>query len=295
MQPETRCPTCDAPSSAAMGAEPVEVVARTLAREDGVLPDDEGWQAYEDTAREVVWALTAAGWGDVAALHAERDELLSAVVRSVQLYGTGFVWRRPDGQEVAIDPAEIQMWFSADEPPTMHDLRAHLAEVERERADLQATFALSFQAARLAIARWREATGSEHVWPDSANLMVWLMDRLVEVDAEREQAIAHDTQPYPTADAYEAACAALEKHRQRADAAEAERDQALDQLTAAIRTEAVIRRDERGKAAELLRRSAILSENTMPKGFPATERYGVEVGVEALRHAARRLEEIDAN
>jgi hypothetical protein len=39
---------------------------------------------------------------------------------------------------------------------------------------------------------------------------------------ERDLAVAHDQQPYPTADAYEAACRALEKHRQRADVAEAE-------------------------------------------------------------------------
>ena len=40
--------------------------------------------------------------------------------------------------------------------------------------------------------------------------------------AERDLAVAHDRQPYPTADAYEAACRALEKHRARADTAEAE-------------------------------------------------------------------------
>src|SRR5688572_28460694 len=37
--------------------------------------------------------------------------------------------------------------------------------------------------------------------------------RLAEVEAERDAAIAHDRQPYPTADAYEAACHALHKHR----------------------------------------------------------------------------------
>src|SRR4029450_11119269 len=39
-------------------------------------------------------------------------------------------------------------------------------------------------------------------------------DRLRE---ERDLAIAHDRQPYPTAEAYEGACRALEKHRERAD------------------------------------------------------------------------------
>lgn len=45
--------------------------------------------------------------------------------------------------------------------------------------------------------------------------------RVAELEAERDQAIAHDRQPYPTAWAYEQACAALEKHRKRAEKAEA--------------------------------------------------------------------------
>jgi hypothetical protein len=42
------------------------------------------------------------------------------------------------------------------------------------------------------------------------------------------------TRPYPTADAYEAACAALERHRQRADAAEAERATLRERLGRAL-------------------------------------------------------------
>ena len=45
--------------------------------------------------------------------------------------------------------------------------------------------------------------------------------RMAELEAERDQAITHDRQPYPTAWAYEQACAALEKHRKRADKHEA--------------------------------------------------------------------------
>lgn len=44
---------------------------------------------------------------------------------------------------------------------------------------------------------------------------------IAEARRERDLAIAHDSQPYPTADAYEAACAALQQHRERADRAEA--------------------------------------------------------------------------
>jgi hypothetical protein len=42
-----------------------------------------------------------------------------------------------------------------------------------------------------------------------------------ELRRERDLAIAHDRQPYPTAWAYEQACKALRKHQERADAAEA--------------------------------------------------------------------------
>ncbi|MEY9995848.1 hypothetical protein ABIE67_007880 [Streptomyces sp. V4I8] len=42
-----------------------------------------------------------------------------------------------------------------------------------------------------------------------------------ELRRERDLAIAHDRQPYPTAWAYEQACKAREKHRERAEAAEA--------------------------------------------------------------------------
>lgn len=59
-----------------------------------------------------------------------------------------------------------------------------------------------------------------------AELQTAARAQLAEARRERDLAIAHDTQPYPTADAYERACAALHKHRERADAAEAQLDQA---------------------------------------------------------------------
>jgi hypothetical protein len=52
-----------------------------------------------------------------------------------------------------------------------------------------------------------------------------LLPLVAQLRRERDLAIAHDRQPYPTTWAYQQACAALEKHRQRADDAEARRDQ----------------------------------------------------------------------
>ncbi len=51
---------------------------------------------------------------------------------------------------------------------------------------------------------------------------IWLEEKYLAVARERDLAIAHDSQPYPTADAYEKTCAALHKHRARAEAAEQE-------------------------------------------------------------------------
>ncbi len=48
-----------------------------------------------------------------------------------------------------------------------------------------------------------------------------LKAKLAACEKERDLAIAHDRQPYPTAWAYEQACKALEKHRARADRLEA--------------------------------------------------------------------------
>ena len=56
---------------------------------------------------------------------------------------------------------------------------------------------------------------------------IHLNARLGEVKRERDLAVAHDRQPYPTAHAYEAACRALEKHRQDAKLLAEERDQVL--------------------------------------------------------------------
>ena len=48
-----------------------------------------------------------------------------------------------------------------------------------------------------------------------------LTSRAEAAERERDEAIAHDRQSYPTASAYETACAALQQWRVRAEAAEA--------------------------------------------------------------------------
>lgn len=73
----------------------------------------------------------------------------------------------------------------------------------------------------------------------SAQYVTELLAEVERLTEERDQAIAHDRQPYPTQWAYDQACEALEKHRQRADKAEAERDRLRAALEAATVAESL--------------------------------------------------------
>lgn len=97
---------------------------------------------------------------------------------------------------------------------------------------------------------------------------------------ERDLAIAHDRQPYPTADAYERACAALRKHRERADTAERERDEALASSARQLHEAsniasqliaAEVERDEaRGELGDAQRYIAELEADDEPRPRPIT-------------------------
>lgn len=80
--------------------------------------------------------------------------------------------------------------------------------------------------------RYAEAIGTAMVLRTSpseiADAVLRLRDEEMErLREERDQAIAHDRQPYPTQWAYDQACAALEKHRARAEADRDRMNQAL--------------------------------------------------------------------
>ena len=95
-------------------------------------------------------------------------------------------------------------------------LIAEVRAAREEVADLRAIFDLQWTRTREADERWRAEAPEERagVMPDLGVLIKWLMDRA-------DQAEAHDRQPYPTADAYEAACRALAHYRSLADDATA--------------------------------------------------------------------------
>lgn len=87
-----------------------------------------------------------------------------------------------------------------------------------------------------------------------------LRSQAAELEQERDEAIEHDRQPYPTADAYEAACRALDRHR--ADAAQrgAELDAARAALLEQLRVNEVLN-VQRGEArAEVERLRSLLRD-----------------------------------
>ncbi len=65
-----------------------------------------------------------------------------------------------------------------------------LNELENLREELQgmnASFELRWKADMRAIERWQKATGRTHVWPDHADLCVWLMEQNDRLRAENER------------------------------------------------------------------------------------------------------------
>lgn len=65
--------------------------------------------------------------------------------------------------------------------------REAAAEIERlreENVDLWRTFDTMWNANMRAIKRWHAAGNPENVWPDHADMVVWLLERLSEAEAQ---------------------------------------------------------------------------------------------------------------
>jgi hypothetical protein len=103
--------------------------------------------------------------------------------------------------------------FRADwEPvPAVPSAAAPPTQADEERRERYAT----------AISKWHR-DWEQPLYTQGADAVIAVADaEQAELRRERDLAIAHDRQPYPTAWAYEQACKALRTHRERADAAEA--------------------------------------------------------------------------
>jgi hypothetical protein len=68
-------------------------------------------------------------------------------------------------------------------------LESDLAAAKEEAESLQATFDLQWEADQRAIKRWQAAhPGNDLVWPDRADMVVWLMEKHAKLAALRESA-----------------------------------------------------------------------------------------------------------
>jgi len=79
-------------------------------------------------------------------------------------------------------------------------------------------------------ARWELTHAAEQLVRDLLDLLASQDRALEEAQRERDLAIAHDRQPYPTAWAYEQVCKARDKHQARAEQAEAARERLREAL-----------------------------------------------------------------
>ena len=60
-------------------------------------------------------------------------------------------------------------------------MRMTKAQPQERVEELERLFDLHWKASQRAIKMWQAANpGNDHVWPDAADLCVWLMDRIVE-------------------------------------------------------------------------------------------------------------------
>jgi hypothetical protein len=75
-------------------------------------------------------------------------------------------------------------------------LESDLAAAKEEAESLQATFDLEWKADQRTIKRWQEAhPGNDLVWPDRANMVVWLMEHAKDAGAALFSAIPSTIQP----------------------------------------------------------------------------------------------------
>lgn len=57
-------------------------------------------------------------------------------------------------------------------------------KLELEAKEHNQSFELRWKADMRAIKRWQEKTGRKMVWPDHADMVVWLMERLEEAESK---------------------------------------------------------------------------------------------------------------
>ena len=72
----------------------------------------------------------------------------------------------------------MRNYREADSVATIEDDLEEILTLRQKNAELEAGFDLRWNADMRAIKRWQAATGRILVWPDHADLCVWLLEQL---------------------------------------------------------------------------------------------------------------------
>lgn len=70
--------------------------------------------------------------------------------------------------------------------------RRRIEKLEKELVDFEASFEIRWDADQRAIKLWQEATGKEDVWPDHADLCVFLMSEIDRLKEEGSPGVMHE-------------------------------------------------------------------------------------------------------
>lgn len=115
----------------------------------------------------------------------------------------GFINRQEANIDALVRQAYLEGFDRGGESRKAYDA-ARVKEAIEDRDEMQELFDLEFEADQRAIKRWQEANpGNDLVWPDRANMVVWLMEQYAKTLAP----ISDDLTPDQVAYCHERAAA----------------------------------------------------------------------------------------
>lgn len=89
----------------------------------------------------------------------------------------GFINRQESNIDALVRQAYLEGFMRGGDSRKAYD-EAQLKEVTEERDELEQLFDLQWKADQRAIKRWQKAhPGNERIWPDRADMVVWLMEQ----------------------------------------------------------------------------------------------------------------------
>lgn len=143
------------------------------------------WQLYADGIKSALAAITSFIEGDgsaaIAPVAGETDYSTSLTPTSF-IKGNASARKDEDGcgGQLPLNRPPSPTSYAEPTAPDSTDTGQpdELARLREELAERDASFNLRWKADMRAIKRWQEATGRTLVWPDHADLCVWLLEQL---------------------------------------------------------------------------------------------------------------------